>query len=166
MGSRKKTIRRVLKSVPLGFCVVVSTSIFPPNMWVELLCHLWSQFAPVWSSGRSLFHFNKYSSSKTLSGLMAHIVSHKTGTRIIVHLSTTVREWETSWLLWLTGGWFFMLMHKSEGSTPLMLKPFVWSTQLWTEPLPKVLWQELSSPLSTYSQESSNLVPVHLQDTK
>lgn len=94
---------------------------------------------------------------------MAHIVSHKTGSRIIVHGSTTAKS-ENLPVLSLTGSEFVMLMRKSEGSTRLAWKPFVWSRKLQTGP-----WSPhtgASSPRKTYFQETPNLVPAHLVEHK
>lgn len=97
---KKQTIRRVLKldqKCSIWFLCYCVYFILPDQRVVLSSCAIFGHsFALVWLLSWSLFISPSNSPQKALSGLMAKVVSHESGSRIIVHRSTTVRQWKTS----------------------------------------------------------------------
>lgn len=147
---------------------------FHPTCGLSSLCHLWSQFAPVWSPVKGVFFsfvfsqqttLLKHSSHKThqwTDGTCRFTQNRKQNHCPQVHRSQKVRNPPGPFDL--TGGEFFMLMRTSEGFDSCHVKTVCLKQIVadWTL-LPEVLTQELCSPLNSYPQETSSLF---LQDTK
>lgn len=125
--------------------------------------------APVWLSvmeSLSFFATNDAppKSSHNTSGPMARIVSHKTGSRIIVHWSTTVRKWELPGPL-IDRKWVFHAHAQVRRVDSFHVKA-IYLEQIvahWTFALRPRTWS--LSPLNTCSQETSNLVPLYLEES-
>lgn len=149
------------------FCVTASTSFFPPSMWIELLCHLWSQlhlcgvFAVITNDAPQKQNKTK-KSSQTTSGPMARYCftqNRKQNHCPLVHHSQS----ENPPVLWWPGGsfscscvsqkgWLLSCEHLGFCEAESCTLDFCLKSEHWNS---SALWMLVPRKIS-------NLVPVNL----
>lgn len=173
MGSRKnyKASVEVGWSVPLEFflCVICVYFILSTNHVDWALVPSLVTVAPVWLSVIGVFvvSHNKtmlLKSSHDSSGPMARSVSHKTGSRIIVH-GSTVGKWEPPGSFDWQGVSFSCSCVSQKGRLLSRENHLFEAESCRLDPcLKSSHWNSPVFFCNTYSQETSNTVPVHLAE--